>query len=154
MAGLTFTMSGGERLARAAQHLIDALSGQGLADAVEPVAELARDAIRRHAPGGPDTDYAQQIVVRPVRRGAKRVELAVTTDHPGATTQEYGAVIEPKRARVLRFEVDGRVVFTRRAHIPAHPHFRPGWAEAQRAIPRVLADNLRTRLRVAARGAR
>lgn len=47
-------------------------------------------------------------VVTVVRRSSDRVKLANIYEHPG------GYVIEPKTAKVLVFEKDGKIVFTKR----------------------------------------
>lgn len=51
--------------------------------------------------------------------------VIVGSAHPGAAVQEFGATIVPRTARMLRFEVDGQVVFTKRSVVPARPWLRP-----------------------------
>lgn len=63
---------------------------------------------------------------------------SVWTDLIYAPVHEFGAVIYPKHARLLRFEVDGEKVFARRVRIPARPYFYPTWDEWRGKIAEAL----------------
>lgn len=80
-------------------------------------------------------------------RGQGRVKISVGTDQEYAAIQEYGGEIVPKRARVLRFKVDGEWVQVRRVRIPAQPYVRPTFEadgpEAQAEVAEALRDIIR-----------
>lgn len=61
----------------------------------------------------------------------------VGSSHPGAAVQEFGAVIVPRRAKRLRFTVDGQTVFARAVTVPPRPWLRPA---ADQNRPRMLAE--------------
>lgn len=80
-------------------------------------------------------------------RTNKGVKIFVGTDLEYAAIQEYGGEIVPKRARVLRFKVDGEWVQARRVRIPAQPYVRPTFEadgqEAQAEVGEALRDIIR-----------
>ena len=67
---------------------------------------------------------------------------AVYTDSIYAPTQEFGAVIRPKRAKFLHFinEKTGDEVFTTKVTIPATHFFEKGMAIAEPLIMKELRD--------------
>lgn len=80
--------------------------------------------------------YAAGIRVRAPRRSgalAASVSTEVTGGYTAQTgpgtvygaVQEFGATIRPVRARALRFEVAGQVVFARQVTVPPSPYVRP-----------------------------
>jgi len=42
-----------------------------------------------------------------------------------ARIHEFGGDIYPKRAKALRFEIDGRWIFSKHVHMPERPYLRP-----------------------------
>ncbi len=56
------------------------------------------------------------------------------SDAPHAGVQEYGALIQARRAKYLKFRVEGRWVQVRRARVPARPFLRPGAEAAVAAL--------------------
>ena len=42
-----------------------------------------------------------------------------------ALADEYGVTIVPKKAKALRFEIDGKVIFAQSVTLPARPYVRP-----------------------------
>lgn len=88
-----------------------------------------------------------------VRTGRLRASLVSRVEPHGRSWQarvgtpvrygrvhEFGATIVPRRARVLRFEVEGQRVFARRAVIPARRWLQRSMREAIPEIRRVLRD--------------
>ncbi|MCF8033871.1 MAG: hypothetical protein K9K66_16940 [Desulfarculaceae bacterium] len=63
-------------------------------------------------------------------------------DAPYAGVQEYGAVIQAKKAKYLKFRVQGQWVQVKRVVIPARPYLRPGRDAALTALPELLERNL------------
>lgn len=53
---------------------------------------------------------------------------------PYAMVQEKGAVIQAKRAKYLRFKVQGRWVSKKQVTIPPRPYLRPGMESALEAF--------------------
>lgn len=58
---------------------------------------------------------------------------------------EYGMVIRPRRARLLRFRVQGELIFARQVRIRAKRFMRSGWDEAGRNYNRILEEELSRR---------
>lgn len=58
---------------------------------------------------------------------------------------EYGMVIRPRRANVLRFQVRGEVVFAKRVRIKAKRFMRSGYYEAQINYRRVVEQEMAKR---------
>lgn len=79
---------------------INARTG-ALRDSVNPMAEADGDVIRAGAGAGAGLDYA-----RPLEFGSRPHEIL------------------PVRAKFLRFEVDGHVVYARKVNHPGNPAFR------------------------------
>ena len=73
-------------------------------------------------------DLATKWDVNRARQGAYKIELG-GSKVPYAAAHEFGVTIRPKRAKVLRFQVNGRWVSTRMVRIPARPYFKPGIEE-------------------------
>lgn len=126
-----------------------------ISGAAELLAETARDEIRDHLPPGGSRSvfpgYAatgrlrDSIVSEPVRydgsRFRARVGLARNVSpllRTIASVHERGAVIRPRRAPALVFQVQGRWVRTSQVTIRPKRYFTQGWAAASRRIPGIL----------------
>lgn len=85
-------------------------------------------------------------VPQPVRSGGKS-KIYVGTDVEYAAIHEFGGEIRPRRARVLRFKIDGEWVQARRVRIPARPYVRPtvdeDGSEAIREVGEAFRDIIR-----------
>lgn len=46
-----------------------------------------------------------------------------------AAIQEFGGTIKAKKGRLLVFEIDGQLIFTKQVEIPAQPYLRPAFDE-------------------------
>jgi len=123
--------------------------------ATELVAEMARDEIRdRLPPGGSKSvfpGYAatgrlrNSIVAEPVRYDGLRYRSRVGLDRGAsahtrliAGVHERGAIIRPRRAPALVFQINGRWVRTQQVRIRAKHYFAQGWAAATRRTPALL----------------
>lgn len=62
-------------------------------------------------------------------KSANRVSVLAGTDLEYAAMQEFGGEIVPKNAKMLAFEVEGKLVFAKRVTIPARPYLRPAFDE-------------------------
>ncbi len=96
--------------------------------------------------GGSFFRDTQREQVREIQVRGKKVIGIFGTRVPYAAIHEFGGTlpamtITPKRAKALRFEIDGRVVFAKKAEIPARtmpprPFLKPA---AKDALPRIVA---------------
>ncbi len=92
---------------------------------------LARQRMRPGG-GGPQTRTGR--LARSLRRRVSRQGDAVlgelSADAPYAAAQEYGAVIQARQGKYLKFQVQGRWVSVRRVVLPARPFLRPAADQA------------------------
>ncbi|MCB2193283.1 MAG: hypothetical protein KQI62_17050 [Deltaproteobacteria bacterium] len=63
-------------------------------------------------------------------------------DAPYAAAQECGAVIQAKKAKYLKFRVQGRWVQKQRVELPARPYLRPGAEAAAAALKEIFTQKL------------
>lgn len=68
-----------------------------------------------------------------------------------AAIHEFGGIITPKRARFLRFVIDGKVIFARYVKIPARPYLRPAVRDGKRGAMKAMQEFMSTKLRKAIR---
>ncbi|MBU4563831.1 MAG: hypothetical protein KMY53_08080 [Desulfarculus sp.] len=66
----------------------------------------------------------------------------LSADAPYAAAQEYGAVIQAKQRKYLKFQVQGRWVQKQRVELPARPYLRPGAEAAAEALREIIAQKL------------
>lgn len=69
-----------------------------------------------------------------------------------ARIHEYGGIITPQRARVLAFEVDGKMIFARRVTIPARPYMRPAYDSKRRAAQEAMSKQVDAEILTAVKG--
>lgn len=65
---------------------------------------------------------------------------------------EFGGIITPKRARLLRFEIDGKVIFAKRVTIPARPYMRPAYDSKRRAAQEAMRKQVDKEIMDTAKG--
>lgn len=90
--------------------------------------------------GGPTSRsgrLAASLFARLSGSGA-RLQGAIASDAPYAAAQEYGAVIQAKRAAYLKFQVQGRWVQVKQVTLPARPFLGPGTQEAADELERLI----------------
>ncbi|MGD8561225.1 MAG: HK97 gp10 family phage protein [Desulfarculaceae bacterium] len=73
-----------------------------------------------------------------------RGELMALAPYAGA--QEHGAVIQARKGKYLKFQVQGRWVQSRRVILPARPYLRPGSQAAAQALEKFFFENLEQEL--------
>lgn len=80
-------------------------------------------------------------------KSGSRVSVLVGTDLEYAAMQEFGGEVVPKVAKMLAFEVKGKLVFAKKVTIPAHPYLRPAFdeqkGEAVRQFRLAVGDQIR-----------
>lgn len=64
-----------------------------------------------------------------------------------ALAHEYGVTIYPKKAKALRFEIDGKVIFAKRVTIPARPYVRPSVRQGQRNAIKAIINATNQQMR-------
>lgn len=84
-------------------------------------------------------------------RSKGRVKIFIGTDLIYAAIQEFGGEITPKRAKFLRFKIDGEFVMTKRVRIHAKPYMRPTFDEDGDEARREVGEALRDIIRAAAK---
>lgn len=127
-------------------HFLERLP-QALRRALERSLEHAlATARRRMEPGGGGPRIRSGRLARSLRarvhQRGDRLVGELSSDLPYAGVQEYGAVIQARKARYLKFRVQGRWVQARRVVIPARPYLRPALEEAQRVLEDYLFQAL------------
>ena len=56
---------------------------------------------------------------------------------------ELGAEIYPKRAKMLRFTKNGKVIYAKHVHLPARPWLKPGLEECRELLFKAIVSKLR-----------
>ncbi|MEW5911488.1 MAG: hypothetical protein AB1814_02970 [Thermodesulfobacteriota bacterium] len=101
---------------------------------------------RRMGPGGGGPQVRSGRLARSLgRRVYQQGEVFIGelyAEAPYAAAQEFGAVIQARKARYLKFRVQGRWVQKQRVELPARPYLRPGRNQAVEALRAALARNL------------
>lgn len=137
---LSVTVEGLDELA-VIPRLLDRAQRRLLERASSEIAEK----IGEEAPGGAGGSIARATRARQV----SDTKAEVTVDHPGARTLERGAVIRPRNATILRFEVGGETVYARETRIPpqrfAERALRTSTRIASRAYLEAFGDLKRNR---------
>lgn len=118
------------------ERAIAALEPPLITDALDEGAFLLEQGARRRAPvrtgalrGSIDTEF----------HGAYAFEVG-PNQPPYDVVQEYGAVIKPRRAKALRFEIGGEVIFAKRVVVPARPYMEPTYVEDGPAALDAIAE--------------
>ena len=69
-----------------------------------------------------------------------------------AHVHEFGRTIVPRKAKALRFVIDGEVIFARSVRIPARPYIRPSIRQAQKRMVRAVIRMTNKSIREAING--
>ncbi len=142
MIGLRVIPPADDPLARFLERLPRALR-RALERSLEHALATAR---RRMAPGGGGPRIRSGRLSRSlhtrVRERPGGLVGELWSDVPYAGVQEYGAVIQARKARYLKFRVQGRWVQVRRVVIPARPYLRPALEEGRRVLEDYLSRAL------------
>lgn len=79
------------------------------------------------------------VTLKSVQKGILEVGVQPTArSSKYALAHEFGVVITPKRARALRFEIDGEVIYTQKVTLPARPYVRPAFDNSLNIIVSVM----------------
>jgi phage gpG-like protein len=105
---------------RMMQRAVTALSEGNVRNALREGARVFLVGIRSRAPRRTGR-LANSFYIAPT----SGTEYEVASNLIYAPVHEYGAVITPKRARVLHFFVGNEEVFAKRVEIPARPYVLP-----------------------------
>lgn len=106
---------------------------------------LARARERLSPGGGGPTSHSGRLAASLTSRLAGRgLELQGTlaARAPYAAAQEYGAVIQARRAAYLKFQVQGRWVQVKRVTLPARPFLGPSADDAAGELERLIIQAL------------
>lgn len=124
---------------------------------------IAKEEIKRQVPppqvgkwpGYAATGRLKSAIVaqEPVQRARGGWEVRVGIQHTRkaavyARIHEVGGVIRPRKAKVLRFVINGQVIFAQRVRIRRKRWFATGWKQAQERIRRDLARHFQREIRI------
>jgi hypothetical protein len=124
----SFTMRVSERVLRQLQGFPDAVV-QLFQGYMERAATRAKRKVSGPVLNVQTGRYRSQIQALPVQRqGDTLIGLLSAPAIPGRI-HEFGGEIRPKRARFLRFQIEGQTIFTTRVTMPERPHLRPSLEE-------------------------
>lgn len=118
---------------------------QTLEQALEEGLRTARD---RMGNGGPQVRSGQLLrsLGWSVSGSGDQLQGELLADTLYAGAQEYGATILARRAKYLKFQVQGRWVQVKRVTLPARPYLRPGaeaaLASLEKHLTRLLSQEL------------
>lgn len=86
--------------------------------------------------------------VQTVIINSRKAEAGVPANTlPYSLVHEFGATIFPRKAKMLRFVIDGKVIFARSVTIPARPYMRPAAKSSQRDIVKAVINETNKRMR-------
>ena len=103
-------------------------SGPMLDLAAQAGAEVIRHQASQNAPYETG-NLRRSIHTAKVEGGIMTVWYDVGSNEDYAAMQEYGGTITAKRGKLLVFEIDGQLIFTKQVTVPAHPYLRPAFDE-------------------------
>lgn len=118
------------------KKLEEAVAAESLEAAARAGALIVQNAAKEKCPKRTRT-LSRSIHMETAEKSRFKVTVDIGTDLVYAPVHEFGAVITPKRARMLAFHIDGRLVFAHAVHIPARPYMRPALEENE---ARVVAE--------------
>lgn len=117
-----------------------------LATALEQALEsgLAASQARLNGGGGPGSKsgFLERSLAAEVWGEDGGASGRLYSSAPYAAVQEYGAVIQARRAKWLKFQVAGRWAQVQRVMIPARPFLGPGLEAAGTALEEALSNAL------------
>uniref|UniRef100_A0A6M3KA36 Putative tail protein n=1 Tax=viral metagenome TaxID=1070528 RepID=A0A6M3KA36_9ZZZZ len=93
-----------------------------------------------------DTGRLRRSVTSRVSLVGQGARAAVGTNVFYGRVHEFGATIVPKKAKALRFQVNGKWVTTQKVVIPKRPWLKPGIAEMLPKVVKVVGDGMLTEL--------
>lgn len=117
-------------------------SGRNLATAARAGGLVVQNDAKVRAPKRTG-NLARSIHLEVTESTKTRAVVTVGTDVEYAAAQEFGAVITPKSAKALHFQVGGKDVFAQVVHLPAHPYLRPALLENQDKVVAEVAAALK-----------
>ena len=130
MIGLTLIPPRENPIERLLARLPSILAGS-LEKSLDNALTLAKERMR---PGGGGPRVRTGRLARSLRSRVSiqgdTVTGELSADAPYAAAQEYGAVIQARKGKYLKFQVQGRWVSVRRVVLPARPYLRPGAEQA------------------------
>jgi phage gpG-like protein len=138
---ITWPEGGANPLERLAARL-PAVMANALEQALQ--AGLAESQARLHGGGGPSskTGFLERSLAVEVWGEGDGAQGRLFSDAPYAAVHEFGAVIQARRAKWLKFQVAGRWVQVQRVMIPARPFLGPGLEAAGAALEEALSNAL------------
>jgi len=147
MAGaINIQLQGEQALALALKRAEKAVSDDAIRTGLLAGAQIVKNDAKRRAPFKSGT-LKRSITEKP--RPA-HLSISVGTNLPYAAMQEYGGTVRPKSKKFLKFDIDGKTIFTKGpVHIPAHPYMRPALIENKHEVREIIMQVIKTRLKAA-----
>lgn len=120
----------------AVRRVAETLEPPVLTDAVADGADVFVDAVKDTAPV---RSGALRDSVDKSQSGPAEFLIGPDTDViPYAVIQNYGGDIYPVRAKALRFEIDGKVIFAQHVHLPGSHYMERAFEEGREPALRAV----------------
>lgn len=117
---------------------------EALKNSAVAIQEGAQANIRSKLNKNPTGKLESEVSVRPIDKNM--VEIGVFDDVYGRV-HEFGAIIKPVTAKMLRFEVNGEAVFAKQVQIPQRSWLRPAVESERKRVTKLLTQEMESKIK-------